>query len=167
MSASASLSAVLLHRQDGASPRTGWIAGRRGGHLVVDFPSNARGPIEARTTLVLSSAEMDRAVAERRSALLLFENGDLGLPIVVGLLEESTPGRLLREVLEGPQPVQPTEARVDGRRVVLEGEHEVVLRCGKASLTLRQDGRVVLRGVNVTAEASAIHRIRGGKVQIN
>jgi len=59
------------------------------------------------------------------------------------------------------------EARVDGRRVVVEGREEVTLRCGKASLTLRADGKVVLRGVNLVSQADQVHKIRGGKVQVN
>jgi len=43
----------------------------------------------------------------------------------------------------------------------------VVLRCGKASLTLRRDGKVLLRGVDVVSQADQVHKIRGGKVQIN
>lgn len=58
-------------------------------------------------------------------------------------------------------------ARVDGRKVVIEGRDEVVLQCGKATLTLRRDGQVVLRGVNIRTEADEVQRIKGSKVQIN
>jgi hypothetical protein len=59
------------------------------------------------------------------------------------------------------------EAHVDGQRVVIEGRDEVVLRCGKASLTLRRNGQVLLRGINIRTEADEVHKIKGGKVQIN
>lgn len=61
----------------------------------------------------------------------------------------------------------PDEARIDGRRVLIEGAEEIVLQCGKASLTLRRDGKIVLRGVNVVSEADQVQRIRGGTVKIN
>jgi len=61
----------------------------------------------------------------------------------------------------------PAEARLGGRRIVLEGHDEVELRCGRAVLKLRHNGEVVIRGVTLKTEASGVHRIRGGKVQIN
>ena len=44
---------------------------------------------------------------------------------------------------------------------------ELVLRCGKASVTLTSDGAVRIRGTDVLSRASATNRIRGGNVQIN
>ena len=58
-------------------------------------------------------------------------------------------------------------ATVDGERVVVEGQEEVSLRCGAASITLRRDGRVVVRGAYVETHASGTNRIKGGSVRIN
>jgi len=72
-------------------------------------------------------------------------------------------------VLGDPATVAPAsvDAAVDGERVVLTGRREVVLRCGKASIALSADGRVVIKGANLLATSSGLHRIRGGAVQIN
>jgi hypothetical protein len=51
--------------------------------------------------------------------------------------------------------------------VVLEADREIELRCGKASLLLRHDGQIVMRGVHMRNEATGVQKIRGGKVQIN
>jgi len=145
-------------------PRVGWIAGD-GKSLIVDYSKNTRGPLAARTTVALEGEALARAARERASVLLLFENDDPGLPIVVGLIRSETP--LLDAALE-PMPARvPTEARLDGRRVVLEGHDEIELRCGRAVILLRRGGEVVIRGVSLKTEASGINRIRGGKVQIN
>ena len=40
-------------------------------------------------------------------------------------------------------------------------------RCGKASITLRRNGRVLIRGFRVETRAEAVNRIKGGSVQIN
>ncbi|HTV18862.1 MAG TPA: hypothetical protein VMG12_09330, partial [Polyangiaceae bacterium] len=40
-------------------------------------------------------------------------------------------------------------ARHRGESVVLEGEREVILKCGDASLTLRRDGKAIIRGAYV------------------
>lgn len=55
----------------------------------------------------------------------------------------------------------------DGRRLTLTAEHEIVLRCGEASITLTREGRILTRGTNLVSRASGVHRIKGGTVQIN
>ena len=121
--------------------------------VLVDFDGNARGPIAARSLVPLDAGKVARAVAAGREVLLAFD-GDL--PIVVGLVEPP-PGA----------EAAPDEAVVDGRRVVLEGKDEIVLKCGAASITLRRNGRVVVRGAYVETRAEGVNRIKGGAVKIN
>jgi hypothetical protein len=59
------------------------------------------------------------------------------------------------------------EALVDGKRVVIEALDEIVLRCGQASITLRRNGRIVIRGTYIETRAIGTNRIKGGNVQIN
>ncbi len=59
------------------------------------------------------------------------------------------------------------DVEADGERVVLEGKKEIVLRCGKASITLTADGRIVLKGVELVSSASETNRIKGSRVKIN
>jgi hypothetical protein len=59
------------------------------------------------------------------------------------------------------------EVIVDGKRVQIEGTQEVVLRCGKASITLRSNGRLIIRGAYIETRASGTNRIKGGAVLIN
>src|SRR5512133_2126609 len=122
---------------------------------LVDYDGNPGGPLVARATVPLDAASARAAAQARRPVLLVFEDGDPSLPIIVGLVEPAPGARLLEEVLAQPQPE--ADARVDGRRVVLEGEEEVVLRCGK----------VVVRGADVLQVSSGLHRIKGGAVEIN
>jgi hypothetical protein len=135
--------------------------------LKVEFAGH-RGAVAARTTVPLDAATIGRAVATKRGVLLLFENGDPALPVVIGLVEETTGGALLGDLLaKAPAPAPPVEARLDGKRVVLEGKEEVVLRCGEASITLRRDGKVMVRGVYIETQAKGVNRIKGGAVKIN
>ena len=59
------------------------------------------------------------------------------------------------------------EADVDGRRVRLTARDEIVLQCGKASITLRRNGRVIVRGTYIETHSDGTNRIKGGQVQIN
>ena len=57
--------------------------------------------------------------------------------------------------------------RAGREEVDLTAEREIVLRCGKASITLRRNGRVVIRGTYVETRAEGVNRVQGGSVQIN
>jgi hypothetical protein len=156
--------------------RVGWIAGVSGGALLVDFRGNARGPIAARATVTLDPAAALAAVGRRQEAVLAFEDGDPALPIVVGLVQPTAPSMIdlvldeaapAGEASMAPSHEEAAVAVVDGKRVVLEGEDEVVLRCGAASITLRRNGKIVIRGSYVESYAAGTNRIKGGSVRIN
>ena len=87
----------------------------------------------------------------------------------MSLIQEPSPTPLLDELLANPTPVlrRPVEARVDGQRVTIEGQDEVVIRCGAASITLWRNGKVVIKGTQLETSATGTHRIKGGSVDIN
>ena len=59
------------------------------------------------------------------------------------------------------------DADADGKRVRLVAKDEIVLECGKASITLRRNGRVIVRGTHVETNSEGTNRIKGGQVRIN
>lgn len=59
------------------------------------------------------------------------------------------------------------EATVDGSRLRIGAKDEVVIQCGKASITLRRNGRVIIRGTHVETSSSGTNRIKGGQVRVN
>ena len=56
---------------------------------------------------------------------------------------------------------------MDGERLIFRANEEIVLRCGKASITLTKAGKIILRGAYVLSRSSGVNRIKGGSVQIN
>ncbi|HEY0134807.1 MAG TPA: DUF6484 domain-containing protein [Nannocystis sp.] len=135
--------------------RIGHVVGVQDATLLVELAGH--GVLRARVAIPLTTAQADAAVAGRTEAIVVFAEGDVERPIVLGLVQS-----------EFSEPVVPTnEARIDGKRVVLEGKEEVVLKCGEASLTLRANGKVVIRGAYVETRARGTNRIKGGSVQIN
>ena len=69
------------------------------------------------------------------------------------------------EVAESPP--RDLDALVDGKRVKIVGADEIVLECGKASITLRRNGKVVIRGAYVETCSEGTNRIKGAAVRIN
>ncbi|WP_342376988.1 DUF6484 domain-containing protein [Myxococcus stipitatus] len=143
----------------------------RGAHgaLHVDFEGNSQGPVPARAAVSLTPEEWERAVNARQAVVLLFEKGDPALPLVMGVVQAPSETPLLDVMLEERAKGGPVEVRLDGqpRTVKLEAQDELVLRCGKSSVTLRSDGKIVIRGTQVETRASGVNRIKGGSVQIN
>lgn len=95
--------------------------------------------------------------------LLFLEDGDVARPIVVGFVMET---------FSAAQPLleldaRPAGAALDGKRLQFEASEEVVLKCGKGSITLQANGRVVIKGTELVSRASGTHKIRGASVSIN
>lgn len=110
--------------------------------------------LRARSTMDLHHAHVGCSV------LLMFEQGDPQRPIVVGVLHPATvPPRT-------PGPAR-LEVRYDGGRVLLSADTELMLRCGRAQLTLRQDGRVEVHGETIVSRAAGANKVQGGSVQLN
>jgi hypothetical protein len=148
--------------------RVGWVAGvDPGSGVLVDYEGNTAGPLPALSTVPLDAKSLEQAVASRQRAVLLFENGVPTRPLLVGLVQVASSTPLIDEILEARVPRQEVEARVDGKRVVIEGQEEIVLSCGKASITLRRNGKVIIKGVQLESSAAGVNRIKGGSVQIN
>lgn len=116
----------------------------------VDYPGNSGGALPARALTALDSSKVGREVA------LMFEDGDPLRPLLLGVLTK--PGR--------PEP-RAVQVDMDGERIVFTGRKEIVLRCGKASITLTRAGKVLLRGAYVSSRSSGVNRVKGGSVQIN
>jgi hypothetical protein len=147
-------------------PKVGRISSADEGQPVrVEIPGRAAA-VEARVAAAIEGTALARAVKEGQEALLVFEDGRPDRPIVVALLASSTPH--LDAVLASPTTAaKHLDARVDGRRVVVEGRSEIALRCGKASLVMTEDGTVTLRGFKIVTQAESVQKIRGRRVHIN
>lgn len=137
----------------------GWIVRVEDARVWVDFRGNPAGPVAATCTVSVSRADIDRAIATRQGAALVFEQADPKRPVLLGLVQDLLEGELAEST--APQVI------VDGDRVEVDATRELVLRCGKASITLRANGRVTIRGVHVETRAAGTNRIKGGNVQIN
>ncbi|OGF13736.1 MAG: hypothetical protein A2W00_03680 [Candidatus Eisenbacteria bacterium RBG_16_71_46] len=57
--------------------------------------------------------------------------------------------------------------RLVHRDIVIEAGEELTLRCGEASIKIRRDGKIVIRGEHILSRAKGTQRIKGGSVAIN
>ena len=123
------------------------------GQPVIDFPYEwFTEHIPARTTVALDATAVGRQVA------VVFEAGRPTHPVILGLLQQ--PDTVA-------PPTERRELELDGERMVFTAQREIVLRCGKASITLTKDGKILLRGEHLVSRSSGVNRIRGGSIHLN
>jgi phage gp45-like len=127
------------------------------GITLVDYPGNEGEPMPARVVGEWQNLPVGSAV------FLMFEGGDPDRPVIVGPLGNAIrPGQSLVNLNRWNG-----DAILDGRRVVLEARQEIVLQCGKGSITVRADGRIVIKGTEVVSRSSGANKIKGALVNIN
>ena len=121
------------------------------GNAMIDFPGCGAGqPVLASSTISLRGSDVGR------EAVLMFEDADPARPILIGLIHAPK-----------GQSQPDLELLIDKKKVEFTAEEEIVLRCGKASITLTRAGKVLIRGAYVLTRSSGVNRIKGGSVQIN
>ena len=132
---------------------------------MVDFDKNPGDPVEARSIVTITSKSNDINVTQL-PVLLVFENKDPKRPIIIGFIGETLFTLLNHETVTLPVE-RPNKAIIDGKRIVFNAEKEIVLRCGRSSVILKANGKVVIKGVEITSRASRANKIKGPAVNIN
>ena len=160
-------SEIMLRPTGAVPPGTaciGRLAESLNGTVLVEHSD--RGPRSARHVAGLSAAELIARENVGREVLLLFEEGNRDRPIVVAWMV-APGGASVAIDARLPEPEAEREARVDGKRVVIEARQEILLRCGKGYILIREDGRIVIKGTDLLSRSSGINKIKGGAVRIN
>ena len=145
-------SARPMRRIDGIV--VGWVVSvNEVGDIRVDYPGNGVGsPILAQSTVSIQKEIIGREAA------LLFEQGDPARPILIGLIWKPK---------EKSVTTTDSKVSIDGERIVLTAQKEIVLQCGEASITLTRAGKVLIRGTYLLSRSSGVNRIKGGVVLVN
>lgn len=101
-----------------------------------------------------------RGVHIGRQVVLTFVDADPASPVVMGCLQT-------RSVWPIEDKLAQVEIDADGQRLVVTANEEIVLRCGRASITLTKAGKVLICGTYLSSSSSGVNRIKGGSVQLN
>lgn len=121
---------------------------------LVTYPGrHDSAALRARTVVDLRGAHIGREV------VLMFEGGNPDAPIVMGVLRDTG----------WPLATQPAQVEVDadGDRMVVKVAEELVLRCGRASITLTKAGKVLVEGTYISHRSSGSVRVKGASVELN
>lgn len=134
------------------------------GSVFIHFKDNPKGPIKARVTAAAVDSITRREIDSDLTVMIAFEENDLHRPVVIDVIHdriEPPPSSITtdRKGLE--------EVKIDGETVTFDAKKEIVMRCGKASITLTKPGKIIIRGTYLLNSSSGANRIRGGSIQLN
>lgn len=130
------------------------------GRTTVYYPGIPGGePLTAISTENLVGQEQGTEVA------LGFVNGNPAMPIILGLVHKT----LEQEQSAAVETIEERslDVRLDGETLTLSADKEIVLKCGKSSITLTRAGKVIVKGAYLSNHSTGVNRIKGGSVQIN
>ena len=81
------------------------------------------------------------------------------LPVVLGRVGTAT--RAAAATSSDAQPANPADT------VRIEANKSIVLRAGEGSITVRADGKILIKGKEIVSHAQGTNRVKGGAVAIN
>ncbi|TWU40598.1 hypothetical protein [Novipirellula artificiosorum] len=118
--------------------------------VQIETPSNA-APIACDVLIPAGGIQMQLDVGDRVLVHAPLDPNTRGC--ILGRVGRYQPSRVV-----GPR--QPDH-------VVIEADEQLSLRCGDASIEMRKDGKLMIRGIDVLSKAKRTQRIKGGNVAIN
>lgn len=127
------------------------------GHPLVTFAKSRGKHVLAKTLVTLQRSDFGRDVA------LIFENGDIACPAIIGFPAAHV---FAPERIEGAYSA-PLPLKLDSSHLLFKADRDIVLECGKASITLSKDGRIEIKGMNILSKASQTNKVKGGAVLLN
>lgn len=98
------------------------------------------------------------------SVLCWLENGDRGRGVILGRIAPAEVDTDDEQVATIPREEDGTAAPAE---LVIQAHQSLTLRVGEASITIREDGKILIKGKDLVSHAQRMNRIKGGAVSIN
>jgi len=131
------------------------------GQFLVDFQGNPNGPISARLTSSVWE-KLRKGHLEGREVLLAFDDNNLSRPVII-----DTMYNIIEEIVESSVTQTAMNQNIANKRVSIDAEEDIVLQCGKASITLTKAGKILIQGEYVLSSSKGANKIKGGSIHLN
>ncbi|MGG5835783.1 hypothetical protein [Huaxiibacter chinensis] len=59
------------------------------------------------------------------------------------------------------------EKQVIPEELIFTAQQKVTLNCGKSSITLYSNGKVVIKGEYILSDSEGVNRLSGGRIEVN
>lgn len=136
------------------------------GVVYVDFELNTTGPLPAKVSGAMQSRIEHRGWTASAQVLLIFEDADPSKPVILDTVGDTVQSAASKNEV-AIQVDEENDITVDGRTITFDAREQIVLKCGKSSITLTRAGKVIIRGAYLLNRSSGVNKIKGGSVQIN
>ena len=105
---------------------------------------------------VLQTSQLPLSLAPGDTVLVWFPSDDRDYGVVLGRIG---PGR------DDDEPKNEQDETPD--HIVIEAKKNLAFKCGQGSITIRGDGKILIKGKDLVSRAQRVNRIKGGSVSIN
>lgn len=135
------------------------------GLTSVAFACNSsEDPVQAKSVVLVTNRDVGRQV------VLMFENGDVNAPVVLGLIQDQS--NLAGEEQSVIEKVEHTEEIpetliIEDETPLTASRKELRLECGDSSITLTRAGKIVVQGNEIVTRSTGCTRIKGLSVELN
>lgn len=129
------------------------------GRIFVGWGDSESESCAARTLVDIFRKDVGRAV------LLAFPTGETRRPVILGMVKDRCQPNPGQQIDLERSDVQ--NYTIDGETVHFSAKKEILLECGKGSIRLRKDGKIIIKGVQVVSRAKGMNKVKGAAVSIN
>ncbi|QTA85815.1 hypothetical protein [Desulfonema magnum] len=93
---------------------------------------------------------------------------------ITGLIEVYTPPVNTSETLNYPDdkveielPLKAQDVKINDKRIIIEADDEIRLKCGEGMILINKQGKIIVRGTSLLSRAKGMNKIKGAGVSIN
>ena len=127
---------------------------------VISYPFIPHcNPQPANTTVLLNESDIGRQVA------ILFAQGDQKKPLIIGKLFNPK----IDQVITAKDKLQDHNIEIysDQQHTEIVAKNKIKLTCGKSSVTLTQEGKILIEGEYILSQSTGPNKIKGASIQLN
>lgn len=136
------------------------------GEVLVDLKADVERTMRCAILVVSPSGSVPLSPGDE---VLAWVGDDEEEGVIVGRIRSAQASVEGQSGLDGAGTAgSPTLAREDlTDTVLLEAKESLTLRVGEGSITIRADGKILIKGKDLVSHAKNVNRIKGGAVAIN
>ena len=131
--------------------------------FIVDLQRGSASEIVSAELLSTSNAPLSLMPGD--SVLCWVGTNDRDAAVIMGRIGQSVVDDIEEPVRE-PNDDADSSSKVP-ESLVIEAKHSLTLRVGDGSITIREDGKILIKGKDLVSHAQRMNRIKGGAVSIN
>ena len=129
--------------------------------VYVDYSGNPSGGLlPAKLGRPFTLKDLEKAIDYVLDVKLEFENNNPATPVITNVYYS-----ILDNTSED---MEPGDIHIKGKRIIIEGETEIVIKSGDVSTTYAaQGGKLVSKAVDIISEALHNNKVRGASIKLN